>query len=199
MHKCLFGYVNRFAVSRSHKYNHFLSFRAIARICLTVGRPQKCAPTLSIPIIMLSLNGHRPVIGVPMMRSLNEFSAPIYGMRRTYLRALHMAGAAPFTIPLEMDEDTYRAMYERLDGVFLAGGEDIDPSNYGQSPHALLGQTDAERDRVELLFARLGGGWRQTDSGRLPWPPGAQRGTGWNHVPGCKNDATRFRPARLPG
>jgi len=110
---------------------------------------------------MSSLNGHRPVIGVPLMRSRNEFSAPIYGMRRTYLRALHLAGAAPFTIPLEMDEDTYRAMYERLDGVFLAGGEDIDPDNYGQSPHALLGQTDAERDRVEMLFAR----WA-TDEGK---------------------------------
>ena len=103
---------------------------------------------------MPSPNGHRPVIGVPLMRSRNEYSAPIYGMRRTYLRALHLAGAAPFTIPLEMDEDTYRAMYERLDGVFLAGGEDIDPSHYGQSRHELLGQTDAERDRVEILFAR---------------------------------------------
>jgi putative glutamine amidotransferase len=45
-------------------------------------------------------------------------------------------------------------MYDRLDGIFLAGGEDIDPSNYNQSPHALLGQTDVERDRVEILFAR---------------------------------------------
>ena len=103
---------------------------------------------------MSSSNGHRPVIGVPLMRSRNDRNAPIYGMRRTYLRALHLAGAAPFTIPLEMDEDTYRALYERLDGVFLAGGEDIDPSNYGQTRHELLGQTDAERDRVEILFVR---------------------------------------------
>ncbi len=88
------------------------------------------------------------------MRTSNEFGAPIYGMRRTYLRALHLAGAATFAIPLEMDDDTYRALFERLDGVFLAGGEDIDPRNYGQSPHALLGQIDAERDRVDILFAR---------------------------------------------
>jgi len=103
---------------------------------------------------MPSANGHRPVIGVPLMRSRNDRNAPIYGLRRTYLRALHLAGAAPFTIPLEMEEDVYRALFERLDGVFLAGGEDIDPGSYGQAPHALLGQTDAERDRVEILLAR---------------------------------------------
>ena len=67
---------------------------------------------------------------------------------------VRLAGAAPFTIPLELDEDAYRALFERLDGVFLAGGEDIDPGSYGQTPHDLLGQTDAERDRVEILFAR---------------------------------------------
>jgi len=151
MRKCLSEYANRFAVLGRGKYNHYLPFRATARV----------RPYFTILTTMSSLNGHRPVIGVPLMRSHNEYSAPIYGMRRTYLRALHLAGAAPFTIPLEMDEGTYRAMYERLDGVFLAGGEDIDPVNYGQSPHALLGLTDAERDRVEMLFAR----WA-TDEGK---------------------------------
>ena len=27
MHKCLYRYANRFAVSRSHKYNHLLLFK----------------------------------------------------------------------------------------------------------------------------------------------------------------------------
>ncbi len=151
-HNC----VKSFAVTPPSKYNHYLPPQVCSRrfIGVSDGAQAPTTNTTPSPTTMPSANGHRPVIGVPLMRSRNEYNAPIYGMRRTYLRALHSAGAAPFTIPLEMDEDTYRALFERLDGVFLAGGEDIDPSNYGQARHELLGLTDAERDRVEILFTR---------------------------------------------
>ena len=39
---------------------------------------------------------------------------------------------------------------DRVDGVMLAAGHDIDPARYGQEPHALLGQVDAGRDAFEI-------------------------------------------------
>jgi putative glutamine amidotransferase len=57
-------------------------------------------------------------------------------------------------IPLNMAEATLYGTFSRLDGLFLPGGEDIDPANYGHDRHPLLGATDKERDRTELLLTR---------------------------------------------
>lgn len=104
---------------------------------------------------MPGTNGYRPLIGVPLTHDHNQRGAEIYGLRRTYFDALELAGAAPYGIPLDKEADVYRSLFARLDGLFLAGGEDIHPAAYGQAPHALLGTTDAERDRVEILLTRL--------------------------------------------
>ncbi len=73
-------------------------------------------------------------------------------MNQTYVRTLEQLGALPVMIPLHMTAATLRGIFERLDGLFLPGGEDIDPSNYGAERHDLLGATDKERDRTELLL-----------------------------------------------
>jgi len=39
---------------------------------------------------------------------------------------------------------------DRVNGVMLAAGHDIDPGRYGRPPHPLLGTVDATRDRFEL-------------------------------------------------
>ena len=74
-------------------------------------------------------------------------------MSHRYVLALTNARAIPWLIPL-VDEETLRGIYERLDGVFLPGGADIDPSSYGETPHPLCDKTDRERDRVELALAK---------------------------------------------
>lgn len=98
----------------------------------------------------------KPLIGMPCARdkSQRHYGLPVFIQNQTYLRALADAGAAPVTIPLHLDEMTLTAIFQRLDGLFLAGGEDIDPAAYGEAQHELLGMVDPERDRVELLLAR---------------------------------------------
>ena len=39
---------------------------------------------------------------------------------------------------------------DRVSGVMLAAGHDIDPGCYGREPHPLLGALDAARDRFEI-------------------------------------------------
>lgn len=72
---------------------------------------------------------------------------------RYYLAAAAM-GAVPVMIPLfDDDVETLRAIYDRLDGLLLAGGVDMEPRTFGEPPHPQLGRTDRARDGVELRLA----------------------------------------------
>jgi putative glutamine amidotransferase len=101
----------------------------------------------------------RPLIGVPtqtlqVIDGVPEGLPRSWVMNHRYFTALALAGAAPVMVPLLEESPALRALYERLDGVFLAGGVDLDPASYGHERHTLCGSTDADRDRVELLLTR---------------------------------------------
>ncbi|MCB0047103.1 MAG: gamma-glutamyl-gamma-aminobutyrate hydrolase family protein [Caldilineaceae bacterium] len=98
----------------------------------------------------------RPLIGVPTGREKSQrfFGLPLYIMNQAYLRAIEQMGALPLMIPLQMSAATLRGIFERLDGVLLPGGEDIDPAHYGEARDPMLGPTDRERDRTEMLLTR---------------------------------------------
>jgi putative glutamine amidotransferase len=54
-------------------------------------------------------------------------------------------------LPVELTRDAPVAeLLERLDGVVIAGGADVDPSFYNAKPEAGLGHTEPERDAWEL-------------------------------------------------
>jgi putative glutamine amidotransferase len=101
----------------------------------------------------------RPLIGVTMQTlqaidNIPEGLPHSWVMNERYVSALATVGASPVLVPLLDDNDTLRAIYETLDGVFIPGGVDMDPSSYGCERHELCGRTDPPRDRVELLFAK---------------------------------------------
>jgi putative glutamine amidotransferase len=76
-------------------------------------------------------------------------------MNRRYFEAIATVGGAPIMIPLfDEDIDALRAIYDRVDGVFLPGGVDLDPPSYGCDRHDLCGRTDPARDRVEIQLAQ---------------------------------------------
>jgi putative glutamine amidotransferase len=101
----------------------------------------------------------RPHIGVPTqtLQAIDDIPAWMpdsWVMNQRYYRALESVGALPWMLPLFEDEDTLRLMYDRLDGIFLAGGVDLDPASYGADVDELCGRTDPPRDRVEILLAQ---------------------------------------------
>jgi putative glutamine amidotransferase len=49
-----------------------------------------------------------------------------------YAKTVTQAGGIPVLIPLVPGEDL-EALCEQIDALFLTGGEDIDPSYYGQN------------------------------------------------------------------
>ena len=57
------------------------------------------------------------------------------------------AGGLPVLLPPHVD---VAAIVDRLDGVVLAGGPDVDPARYGAAPDPRTGVPSAERDAAEL-------------------------------------------------
>ena len=104
----------------------------------------------------MSLAHHPPLIGMPVGSSHSpEPGAPrAYSLSGSYPAALAAAGAAPVAIPPDLPEAALRSIFERLDGLCLIGGGDVDPAHYREPPHRELGQVDAARDRAELALAR---------------------------------------------
>lgn len=98
----------------------------------------------------------RPVIGVAMQTLPGKPGGDLpncWIMGQRYVEALRTVGAIPWLIPLlPHDPDTMAGIFDRLDGVFLTGGVDVDPSRYGESKHPKCGNTDPDRDAIELLL-----------------------------------------------
>jgi putative glutamine amidotransferase len=100
----------------------------------------------------------RPAIGI--CTALEEASWGLWERRAAllsydYVTAIHRAGAVALMIPPDpqLTEDLDDAL-DRIDGLVLAGGADIDPRSYGAERHPRTVNTVPERDASELALAR---------------------------------------------
>jgi putative glutamine amidotransferase len=106
------------------------------------------------------MSPRRPLIGVTTqtlhaIEGIPDALPQSVVMNQRYYVAATMAGAAPVLIPLlDDDPETLRAIYDRLDGLLIPGGVDMDPENFGEERHPKLGRLDPARDRVELTLTR---------------------------------------------
>ncbi|MCA1553014.1 MAG: gamma-glutamyl-gamma-aminobutyrate hydrolase family protein, partial [Chloroflexi bacterium] len=98
----------------------------------------------------------RPVIGIPMHTNVNnpERKSLAFMGGPNYTRALDLNGGSPFFVPLQVSEDALRAIYEKMDGLLLAGGEDVHPREYGEDVAPFCGEIDKMRDALELTLTR---------------------------------------------
>jgi putative glutamine amidotransferase len=112
----------------------------------------------------LASRRERPLIGVTTseMRRAESISPTPEGepparlemaLGLPYLRGLEAAGALPMVMP-PLGEDAIEPLLDRLDGICLSGGPDLDPEGYGAAPHPELGPIEPDLDRFELAVAR---------------------------------------------
>jgi putative glutamine amidotransferase len=112
----------------------------------------------------LASRRERPLIGVTTseMRRAESLNPTPEGEPPTrlemalglpYLRGLEAAGALPLVMP-PLNEDAIEPLLDRLDGICLSGGPDLDPAGYGAEPHPELGPIEPNLDRFELAVAR---------------------------------------------
>jgi putative glutamine amidotransferase len=71
----------------------------------------------------------------------------------TYLKGIEAAGGLPVVMP-PLEEEAIEPLLDRLDGICLSGGPDLDPIAYDADPHPELGPTEPDLDRFELAVAR---------------------------------------------
>jgi putative glutamine amidotransferase len=104
----------------------------------------------------------RPLIGVTTselrassagtLRRHGDPPHPEMALGMTYLRAIEAAGGMPVVLPPLGDAS---ALLDRLDGICLSGGPDLDPDAYGAvQRHSELGPTEPDLDAFELALAR---------------------------------------------
>jgi putative glutamine amidotransferase len=148
----------------------------------------------------------RPLIGVTTSelrasamattRRHGEPPHPEMALGMTYMRTLDAAGAIPVVLPPLGDADAY---LDRLDGVCLSGGPDLDPAAYGAERHAELGPTEPSLDAFE--FALLEGALER-GMPILAICRGAQAlnvacgGTLYQHIPGHRQTDSATTPTQ---
>ena len=108
-----------------------------------------------MPSTRLKVGNMRPVIGIPCFSAERAGSRrPIFGNNQAYVRAIEQAGGAPVLLPLLESPESMAAIRERLDGLLLTGGADLDPALYGEEPLPECGEIEADRDGPELDLTR---------------------------------------------
>jgi|SRR5579864_1079112 len=95
----------------------------------------------------------RPVIGVTVGAAAGSDGFDYARLRMTYVRAVEAAGGLPVLVPPLADPEALTSLLERLDGLLLPGGADVDPAHYGESVSGSQAPNPG-LDRLELDAAR---------------------------------------------
>ena len=97
----------------------------------------------------------RPIIGLTTSRkNSRDTNRLLFGQMRAYVEAVTAGGGIPLLIPLGLNDEDILAIVERVDGLVLPGGGDIDPNLYEGSKHHALRGIDRDRDRMEIFLAQ---------------------------------------------
>ncbi|MDX6581080.1 MAG: putative glutamine amidotransferase [Solirubrobacterales bacterium] len=101
----------------------------------------------------------RPVIGISSMIERAAWTVwedvEVNVSQRSYSEGIDRTGGLPLLLPpSEAGTAEPGAILDRLDGLLLAGGADLDPATYGADADPTTTNSRAERDRFEVALAR---------------------------------------------
>jgi putative glutamine amidotransferase len=95
----------------------------------------------------------KPVIGITGAYVKHSQHMEGVYVHHDYHKSVAANGGLPIILPY-IDSKIAIELVKMCDGIILSGGEDVDPSFYGQDPHLHLGPTIPERDLVEIAIAK---------------------------------------------
>jgi len=94
-----------------------------------------------------------PLIGVTASITVGKDPERAY-INSAYLSAVHEAGGIPVPLPPQLDDRSLSELVDRLDGLLLTGGGDLDPAVFGEPPHPTLSDVAPTRDSLEIALVR---------------------------------------------
>lgn len=101
------------------------------------------------------MSGRLPVIGMTCFNDSWVFDCgtwPIKAVEAEYVRAVADAGGLP--VMLAGRPTQAMALLERIDGLLMTGGVDVNPVHYGEARDPRTGPPDVERDAYEIALVR---------------------------------------------
>ena len=96
----------------------------------------------------------KPLIGITTSTFTTEQGWEYNRAYVAMIQAVAEAGGLPVLVPISIDDEALRGIYERLDAVLLPGGGDMRPNIYGAEAHPLTDNIDDARDHVEVNLTR---------------------------------------------
>jgi putative glutamine amidotransferase len=96
---------------------------------------------------IVGIAAHQAFVGAGEIQTTHEVVAV------AYVKAVRKAGGIPMLVPL-LEPGEADAFLDRIDGLLLTGGADVDPDVYGAERHEKTVDTQPERDERDLALAR---------------------------------------------
>ncbi len=88
----------------------------------------------------------KPIIGIiPLFDEEKDSLWMLPG----YMDGITEAGGIPIMLPLTSDAGTIRELLDKIQGILLTGGHDVNPALYGEKPVSECGAPCNERDAME--------------------------------------------------
>jgi putative glutamine amidotransferase len=97
----------------------------------------------------------QPIIGISSGYALASSGIQVCQLSDAYPTAVSQAGGIPVVIPLGLSEQKLKRLLEKLDGVIISGGGDIDPEHYHGIAHPRIYDISPERDMQEFTLVGL--------------------------------------------
>jgi putative glutamine amidotransferase len=93
-----------------------------------------------------------PLIGLTTSGTVGASPERAY-TNAAYIDAIQHAGGVPVLLPPSLSGPARTALWDRLDGLILSGGGDVDPARFGEERHPATYDVSAARDELELDLA----------------------------------------------
>lgn len=93
--------------------------------------------------------GRKPVVGI----SSSWDDARVVSLNDTYVAAVRAAGGVPVVLPPVRSASEAAEVLSLVDAVIFSGGEDVDPSRYGEDVLNSTVEVNAPRDTSDFLLA----------------------------------------------
>jgi len=98
-----------------------------------------------------------PLIGISahqILVSEGDTEAFHHAVNTAYIKAVRKAGGVPVLLPVIDAKTDIEVLLERVDGLVMTGGGDVDPSSYGAAIEPQTSRVDPVRDVHDIAFCR---------------------------------------------